>query len=196
MRSHARSRKGSLAVVATTTGTGLAFAVRVASGLTGPVGAEDDLRRFEEAFPRRRCTKRRLESGRRDAHEDEEFDGGFFGLIAASALAFGACSTGTTGRGAEIVGCTAGLEVTIGCGSRGLGSCVGDPILTVCDGGSGPAIDCVNSSAPGFLGLNDDDTGRCPGVTVTCPASGQIAVRPSAFSGIPECNWQTRVGGI
>ncbi len=117
-------------------------------------------------------------------------------LLCAGVSALGACSTGTTGRGAELVSCTAGLEVTIGCGSRSLGSCVGDPIITVCDGSSGAAIECVDSSSPGYLGRNDDDTGRCPGLTVTCPASGQIAVRPSAFSGVPECNWETRTGGI
>ena len=87
------------------------------------------------------------------------------------------------------------MDVSCG-GIVGLGSCAGDPILTVCDGAAGPAINCLGTSAPGYIGRNDDRSGLCPGLTVTCPASGSIGVRPSAFSGVPNCNWESRTSGI
>lgn len=118
-------------------------------------------------------------------------------MLGVGALVLGACSTGTTGRGAELVTCTAGTQVDVACGGIiGVGSCAGDPILTVCDGATIAAINCVDSSSIGYINRNDDRIGFCPGLTVTCPASGSIAVRPSAFSGVPTCNWETRTSGI
>ncbi len=110
------------------------------------------------------------------------------------------CSTGTAGRGAELVSCSPGMDITVACGVDGLGSCSGDPILTICDGSMATdPLTCTDSSAPGYIDRNDDaGSGAdrlCSSVTVTCPASGSIAVRPSAFSGVPTCNWETRVAG-
>lgn len=116
--------------------------------------------------------------------------------LALAGFAAAGCSTGTTGRGAEIVSCSPGMDITVACGASSLGTCSGDPILTVCDAALMPsAIDCVDSSSTGYLGRNDDSMGLCPSVTVTCPTGGSIAVRPSAFSGVPSCNWETRVAG-
>ncbi len=103
--------------------------------------------------------------------------------------------TGTSGRGAEIVSCTSGMNVTVACGANGLGSCSGDPILTVCDGATTPALEC-NRGTGVELGSNDDTMGLCPSVTVVCPTSGMLSVKPTAFSGVPTCNWQTRESGI
>lgn len=115
--------------------------------------------------------------------------------LAALALAAGCVNnTGTVGRGAEIVSCTSGMNVTIACGASSLGSCSGDPILTVCDGSMTPALSC-DSGAAGMLGRNDDTEGFCPSVTVVCPPSGMLAVKPTAFSGTPTCNWATRESG-
>jgi hypothetical protein len=121
-------------------------------------------------------------------------------LVLVAVAAEAGCSTGTNGRGAELVSCSPGMDITIACGVGGLGSCTGDPILTICDGSiATDPLTCESASSPGFIDRNDDaGTGAdrlCSSVTVMCPASGSIAVRPSAFSGIPTCNWETRVGG-
>lgn len=97
------------------------------------------------------------------------------------------------GRGAETVACTPGALVEVGCGALGLGSCSGDPILTVCDGDIVHELDCGES---GFsqLARNDDfnfSQDRCPGLDVVCPASGLLAIRPTAFGGSDAvCNWE------
>lgn len=89
--------------------------------------------------------------------------------------------------------CVPGRTVTVACGSRGLGACTGDPVLFVCDASRTPPDRCDDSSA-GLLGFNDDDTGLCSGLTVTCPASGRLAVRARPFggSGTLDCRWDTR----
>ena len=105
--------------------------------------------------------------------------------------------TGTTGRGAEVVSCTAGLQVNVACGALGLGSCSGDPTLRVCDAALAPdPLSCAAGMAQ--LGFNDDyaPPNRCPGVMVTCPASGRISVLPGVFSGVPNCNWVASMPGI
>lgn len=94
------------------------------------------------------------------------------------------------GRGAETLDCTPFAVVTVACGALGLGACDGDPILTVCDGDFVHELDCGES---GFsqLARNDDSVGRCPGLDVECPASGLIAVRPTAFgSSAATCDWE------
>ena len=119
------------------------------------------------------------------------------GGMAALALVAGCVGpTGTAGRGAERVVCTSGMNVTVACGASGLGSCSGDPILTVCDGSMTAPIDCERAGTN--LGSNDDFSppDRCPSITVVCPASGMLSVKPTAFSGIPTCNWQVRESGI
>ena len=118
--------------------------------------------------------------------------------LSGMALAVGCAGpTGTVGRGAELVSCTSGMNVTVACGASELGSCTGDPILTVCDGATTAALDCASTSA-GYIGSNDDfaPPDRCPSVTVVCPASGSLAVKPTAFSGVPTCTWATRESGI
>lgn len=116
--------------------------------------------------------------------------------LAGGALAAGCAGpTGTVGRGAELISCTSGMNVTIGCGASGLGSCSGDPILTVCDGATTAPLDCDSANS---LGRNDDyaPPDRCPAVTVVCPTSGSLAVKPTAFSGVPTCQWAVRESGI
>lgn len=118
------------------------------------------------------------------------------GGLAGMALAVGCAGpTGTVGRGAEIISCTSGMNITVACGASSLGSCSGDPILTVCDGATTPALSCDRGTAAA-LGSNDDSMGLCPSVTVVCPASGQLSVKPTAFSGVPVCNWETRESGV
>jgi hypothetical protein len=116
------------------------------------------------------------------------------GLAAMALIAGCVNNTGTIGRGAEIISCTSGMNVTIACGASSLGSCAGDPILTVCDGATTAALSCDRGGS-NVLGSNDDSEGRCPSVTVVCPTSGMLAVKPTAFSGTPTCNWATRESG-
>jgi hypothetical protein len=95
-------------------------------------------------------------------------------------------------RGPEIVTCAPGTAVDVGCGGLMLGSCTGDPILTVCDGAMVPAATCGDPGTA-VLAMNDDDTGLCPGVNVMCPASGMISVRPTAYMMRAfTCDWRTR----
>lgn len=94
--------------------------------------------------------------------------------------------------GPGIVICTPGNTVTVACGSRGLGSCSGDPVLLVCDASLSSPERCNDDSA-GLLGSNDDDGTLCPGLEVRCPSSGRLAVRARPFgSGRFECRWDTR----
>nr|WP_206607022.1 hypothetical protein [Sandaracinus sp.] len=113
-------------------------------------------------------------------------------LACIFALSTVGCSADeTVGRGAETISCTPGSEVTVACGASDLGFCSGDPILTVCDGAEVPEEMCGDSGTE-TLGRNDDSEGRCPSVTVTCPDSGELSVKPTAFSGVPTCDWDTR----
>lgn len=118
--------------------------------------------------------------------------------MSAMALVVG-CSngTGTNGRGAERISCTSGMNVTVACGASGLGSCTGDPILTVCDGARTAPLDCERGT-DAAIDSNDDfaPPDRCPSVTVVCPTSGMLSVKPTAFAGIPTCNWEFRESGI
>ena len=95
--------------------------------------------------------------------------------------------------GAGTARCRPGASVTVACGVRGLGSCSGDPVLVVCDGARVEASRC-DESAPN-LGVNDDAEGLCPGLEVTCPASGLLSVRAHPFGstvGEPDCRWAIR----
>ena len=114
-------------------------------------------------------------------------------IALALATATGCAVEETNGRGSEIIGCTPGVDITVACGADGIGSCEGDPILTVCDGSMFTEFECGETGST-TLGRNDDSAGFCPSVTVECPASGELAVRPTAFSGVPTCNWGTREG--
>ncbi len=67
--------------------------------------------------------------------------------------------------------CTPGATITAGCGcaSGAGGSCLGDPILRVCEGGE--------ACTEGHALVNVDDTcGRCPQGNFVCPASGVYTV--------------------
>lgn len=95
--------------------------------------------------------------------------------------------------GAGTASCRPGATVTVACGSRGLGSCTGDPVLVVCDGARTEPRRCSEETSP--LGVSDDDTGLCPGLSVTCPSSGTLSVRAHPFGstiGEPDCRWATR----
>lgn len=112
-------------------------------------------------------------------------------LAITSLIALSGCIVEeTSGRGSETIACTPGFLVTVACGVDGIGSCEGDPILTVCDGGFVSEFQCGENGQPD-LGRNDDAGfgNRCPSVDVTCPASGLLSVRPTAFSGFPTCFW-------
>ncbi|MFT5356084.1 MAG: hypothetical protein ACI9KE_003307 [Polyangiales bacterium] len=111
-------------------------------------------------------------------------------LVITSLLAITGCVVEeTSGRGSETIACTPFAIVTVACGSLGLGSCEGDPILTVCDGDFESEFSCGENGG-NFLARNDDQAGFCPGLDVECPASGLLAVRPTAFSGFPTCFWE------
>jgi len=76
--------------------------------------------------------------------------------------------------GQTAVACTPGATVALGCGC-GTGTCVGDPMIRVCEG-NGP---CVASTA---LALVDDRCGLCPDTSFTCPASGVYTVLTGPYS--------------
>ena len=131
-------------------------------------------------------------------------------LLSLSALASG-CGAKTDVRGAfddvefpdagrrgriGSASCTPGTVVTIACGSRGLGRCSQDPVLLVCDGARTAPARCGLGGGT-TLGENDDDTGLCPGLTVTCPSSGTLAIRARRFASEDDpvdCDWATREG--
>lgn len=98
-------------------------------------------------------------------------------LAAFSLLAVAGCR----GRTGSTAACTPGEVVDIGCTST-LGTvCSGDPTLTICD--ASVTSDPESCSRSGTnLGYDDDGGGgRCPYVTVTCPASGSITINPNPF---------------
>ncbi len=84
----------------------------------------------------------------------------------------------------EIITCTPGIDVSVGCsqncGAFSLGECTGDPMLRVCDATRSDG----NCSHPGALGSRDDACGdNCPIVFDTvCPASGMLEVFSGSFS--------------
>jgi len=85
---------------------------------------------------------------------------------------------------AEARDCSAGATLEAGCGSAcGLGLCMGDPMLRVCDGDAA----CLARNA---LAWNDNDCDLdCPIASFTCPDSGRISLwTAAALDGIPyEC---------
>lgn len=113
-------------------------------------------------------------------------------LAITSLIALSGCVVEeTSGRGSETIACTPFAVVTVACGALGLGTCEGDPILTVCDGEFDSEFQCGEpGSGTVTLQRNDDREGRCPGLDVECPASGLLAVRPTAFTGFPDCEWE------
>lgn len=93
--------------------------------------------------------------------------------------------------------CTPGEPVFIACGCEEVGSCEPDPdpVLRVCDGAE-PATECTWETQ---IGENDDGDacGRCPSLTVTCPASGSVYVAARGLypDEIVDCDWALRPGG-
>lgn len=110
--------------------------------------------------------------------------------VLASAIAIAGCKANNVGTTA----CTPGATVFVACGCDGVGSCTmePDPVLRVCDG-EGGATACTWDTQ---LAESDDgpSCGRCPGVTVTCPASGTLYVEPRGLypDEIVDCQWATR----
>jgi len=108
-----------------------------------------------------------------------------------------------TPRGAEIVSCTPGTPMQIGCSDTcGIGHCAeGSARLRICDGvvttgdcasGSGTALGHWMLSVTDSSGGSGCDT-RCPEAVVSCPASGLITVSPSALSTTTRdffCQWE------
>lgn len=116
-----------------------------------------------------------------------------FVLLAALAtvLSIAGCRRGNTGSDVET--CTPGatLRVTCGGGAECGGRCSGDATLTICEGS---ASDGACLGGEGRIGFDDDSCdGLCPGVTVTCPASGSIRIVPSGYMGSTfSCEWVVR----
>lgn len=91
---------------------------------------------------------------------------------------------GCRNQGGSVELCSPGAVLTIGCNGTVGRPCQGDPTLTVCDAAVEPDAERCTTSSPGFIARDDDGGGgRCPLLTsVTCPASGRIAVNPNPFS--------------
>jgi hypothetical protein len=72
--------------------------------------------------------------------------------------------------------CTPGEELYVGCGMAcGLGTCVDDPVLRVCEGDGA-------CGARAALASDDDSCGNyCPRARITCPASGTFTVLTGNF---------------
>lgn len=111
-------------------------------------------------------------------------------LLALTALG---TASGCKSRRAGTVACTPGAVVAVGCTAT-LGTvCSGDPRLTVCDAFAVPdAWECTSSST-GYLGFSDDGEGLCPRVVVTCPASGNLSVRPEGSGSSWGCAYALEV---
>lgn len=83
--------------------------------------------------------------------------------------------------------CTPGEPVTASCSGGCDGTCVGDPVMRVCEGPDNP---CYSYQA---LGSDDDSCGttHCPVVSVTCPAGGVVTVLTASWkssSGPATCD--------
>ena len=112
-------------------------------------------------------------------------------LVALAALPLVA---GCRGSKVGTASCNPGERVFVACGCDEVGSCeqAPDPVLRVCDG----ALAASECSWDNQLGENDDGPGcgRCPGLTVVCPASGSlyIAARGLYPDEIVDCEWALR----
>ena len=81
--------------------------------------------------------------------------------------------------------CTPGEPVDVACSGACEGTCVGDPVMRVCDGADNP---CFSYQA---LGSADDTCDKCPVVPVTCPAGGVVTVLTGEWStddGLATCD--------
>lgn len=106
------------------------------------------------------------------------------------------------GRGPEIITCTAGTPMRIGCSDMcGIGHCnSGSARIRICDGTvttsdcqSGPlgnwVLDVTDSSSSSSGSSCDS---RCPEAVVPCPASGMLTIAPSARGSSADywCQWE------
>src|SRR5687768_6033800 len=104
-------------------------------------------------------------------------------------VAIAATGCGRSRRADETVACTPGDSLRISCGGGAGcgGSCTGDPTISVCET---TVASCTRETSLAY----DDDScdGFCPGVTVTCPSSGEVLVRtaPWGSSGEFTCDWE------
>jgi len=64
--------------------------------------------------------------------------------------------------------CSAGEEVSVGCGCDG-GTCGGDPMIRVCEGDEACSADVA-------LAVGDQECGSCPQANFICPPSGAYTV--------------------
>jgi hypothetical protein len=86
---------------------------------------------------------------------------------------------GPTGR---ILSCTPGQTLWVGCDSTVGLPCMGDPTISVCAGPLDPASCSSSSPMPPLLAYDDDGgDGLCPRATITCPASGSLAVQARPY---------------
>ena len=76
--------------------------------------------------------------------------------------------------GFEGASCVPGEVLTLGCGCTIPGSCIGDPMLRICEGSAA----CGTTAA---LAKVDDTCGVCPQLEVTCPPSGTYSVLTGSF---------------
>lgn len=112
-------------------------------------------------------------------------------VIALAALAMAGCSIRTSSSsgdrsGTQGVSCLPGATYEVACGAYGLGYCEGDPRISVCSGD----VSVSSCGSVGSLASNDDRTGYCPGVTVTCPASGEFTISHERVGfGSYVCDW-------
>jgi len=92
--------------------------------------------------------------------------------------------------------CTPGRRVEVGCAENcGVGSCTGDPMIRVCDGGDGKSAP-VNCNNQNKLGADTNACGSsCPRATnMVCPSSGNLAVYagPEVLGGEYTCEPELR----
>jgi hypothetical protein len=98
--------------------------------------------------------------------------------LALTLLALG-CSPRT--RPADVVACTPGTMLQVGCADAIGRFCSGDPEIRVCEGSTLPA-DCIEGAAT-QLAFDDDSGGsQCPVAQLLCPSSGHITVVPDGSS--------------
>ena len=118
-------------------------------------------------------------------------------LCLAITLAAVPLVVGCRGNKVGTAACTPGEPVFVSCGCLGVGSCSEqpDPVLRVCDG----SLSQEECTWDVQLGENDDGPmcGRCPGLTVTCPDSGDLLVIARGFypNEIVDCDWALNEGG-
>jgi hypothetical protein len=103
--------------------------------------------------------------------------------LSLALLASVGCSSRS--RPADVVPCSPGAMIQVGCAAEIGRACTRDPAIRVCDGATPPSA-CVEGAATELAFDDDSGSELCPIAMLLCPASGQITVVPENAG---FCSW-------